>query len=69
MKTHRFAVGDKVIVQADTSRPSVPGGLYIITQPLPIDALSGQTHYRVKNKAGSNELVVEEAWMRPADRW
>jgi hypothetical protein len=67
MPRHRFDKGDSVVIEGDPSRPNVRAGLYTVVRPLPI-ASSG-LWYRIRSPLDLQERVVDETWMRPADKW
>jgi hypothetical protein len=56
--THKFKVGEAVILHAATSR-NVPGGVYQVTMRLPGTGV--EREYRIKSANEPHERVVRES--------
>jgi hypothetical protein len=67
MSQHRFVRGDAVVVHADPLVSGVRPGLYFVQEQLP--ARNGEPQYRIKSALDPQECIVEEGWIRLADKW
>jgi hypothetical protein len=59
--------GDVVVVHADPSKTGVRPGLYFVRKQLPAQA--GEPCYAIRSALESQDRVVEEGWVRLADKW
>jgi hypothetical protein len=67
MAQHRFARGDAVVVHADPRLTGVRQGLYFVLEQLPPD--DAGPRYCVKSALDPHECIVEDDWLRFADKW
>jgi hypothetical protein len=65
MATHKFKVGQKVVLIPNRLERHVPAGAYTIQRVLPVEGHDLQ--YRIKNSADGHERVVNEAQLRPTE--
>ena len=63
MPTHRFKIGETVLVEA-ARHLNFPGGAYVVTAKLP--QRDGEFEYRVRSSDEPHERVVRENLLRAA---
>lgn len=64
MTLHKYAVGDRVVVQPSRTTPNVRPGTYEITQAMPDSGMGCQ--YRAKSTLDTYQRVFDEAQLRKA---
>jgi hypothetical protein len=58
MPSHKFKIGDNVLLRASVSR-NVPGGVYEVTKLLPHNG--HEFEYRIKSASEEHERVARES--------
>lgn len=65
MLTHKYAVGDRVMVALDRANENIRPGVYTILKILPVAGSGCQ--YRAKHPGDTHERVLDEKLLRPSN--
>jgi hypothetical protein len=65
MSPHKFNLGQKVLIRANSGDGHIPSGVYTISRALPGDDFDRT--YRVKHGADGHERVVREKQLEVCD--